>query len=56
MMEAHGEPQPHFHAESKLSRTIAGKWRDKLGETELSKLREGKGPIKYISTNFPVSW
>ena len=53
MMEAEGEPQPHFHAESKLSWTIAGKWKDKLAETELTKLRKGKGPLKYKSIQFP---
>ena len=52
MMEAGGEVEPHFHAESKLSRTIAGKWKYKLAKTELSKLREGQGPVKYKSMEF----
>ena len=47
------QPQHHFHAESKLSRTIAGKWKDQLAETELSKLREGKGSVKYKSMQSP---
>ena len=52
MMEAGGEPQPHFHAESKLSWTIAGKWKEKLSEKELSKLREGEGSLQRKSREF----
>ena len=51
--EGRGPPQHRFHAESKLSRTIAGKWKDQLAETELSKLREGKGSVKYKSMPSP---
>ena len=53
---AGSEPsQSHFHAESKLSWTIAGKWRDELTETELSKLREVEGPLKCKSWESPFS-
>ena len=32
-------PGSHFHAETKLSRAVAGKWRERLRRTELEKLR-----------------
>ena len=40
MMGEEGDsPGSHFHAETKLSRAVAGKWRERLTRTELEKLR-----------------